>query len=60
VGTDLQILDRGLELMDISYSSGWQLGRTLAIADQAFTAALARLRNHIFDQEMSDAQKQAI
>lgn len=59
-GTDLQILDQELGLMDISYSSAWQLGRTLAIADQAFTAALARLRKQIFDQAMSDAQKQAI
>jgi hypothetical protein len=59
-GTDLQILDQELGLMDISYSSAWQLGRTLAIADQAFTAALARVRKQIFDQAMNDAQKQAL
>ncbi|EXJ83693.1 hypothetical protein A1O1_07317 [Capronia coronata CBS 617.96] len=59
-GTDLQILDQELGLMDISYSSAWQLGRTLAIADQAFTAALSRLRKAILDQAMNDAQKQAL
>ncbi|KAH7246600.1 hypothetical protein BKA59DRAFT_439232 [Fusarium tricinctum] len=43
-GTDLQILDPNLGLMDISYASAWQLGKTLAMADPAFTAALSRLR----------------
>lgn len=43
-GTDLQILDPDLGLMDISYASAWQLGKTLAMADPAFTAALSRLR----------------
>ncbi|KAH7320600.1 hypothetical protein B0I35DRAFT_351271 [Stachybotrys elegans] len=43
-GTDLQILDPNLGMMDISYASAWQLGKTLAMADPAFTAALSRLR----------------
>jgi hypothetical protein len=46
-GTDLQILDPDLSLMDISYASAWQLGKTLAMGDQAFATALARLRNTI-------------
>ncbi len=48
--TDLQILDRQMGIMDISYSLAWQLGKTMAIADQAFTAAVARLRGIIHDQ----------
>lgn len=40
-------MDRQLGTMDITYSAAWQLGRTLAIADQAFTAALVRLRGEI-------------
>ena len=43
-GVDLQILDKQLGIMDITYSSAWQLGRTLALGDQVFTAALNRLR----------------
>ncbi|RPA73816.1 hypothetical protein BJ508DRAFT_45177 [Ascobolus immersus RN42] len=43
-GIDLQIVDRTLGIMDITYSSAWQLGRTLAIADSNFTAALARFK----------------
>ncbi|TPX64270.1 hypothetical protein SpCBS45565_g06023 [Spizellomyces sp. 'palustris'] len=45
--TDLQILDTKLGVMDITYSAAWQLGRTLAIADQAFSAALMRLRSSL-------------
>ncbi|CAI4214894.1 unnamed protein product [Parascedosporium putredinis] len=46
-GTDLQILDPNLSLMDITYSSAWQLGKTLGMGDQAFSASLARLRGAI-------------
>lgn len=45
--TDYQVLDPDLGIMDITYSAAWQLGRTLAIADQFFTAALVRLRGTI-------------
>ncbi|KAL7276583.1 hypothetical protein RUND412_000425 [Rhizina undulata] len=55
-GTDLQILDQAVGLIDITYSSAWQLGKTLALADQAFTAALSRIRTHIHDQTMNDAK----
>jgi len=44
-GTDLQILDLALSLMDLTYASAWQLGKTLAMGDEAFSAALSRLRN---------------
>ncbi|KAL4922828.1 hypothetical protein BDW62DRAFT_196836 [Aspergillus aurantiobrunneus] len=51
-GTDLQILDKQLGIMDISLSAAWQLGRMLAIADQAFVASLGRVRKAIYDKGM--------
>lgn len=42
--TDYQILDKELGVVDISYSSAYQLGKTLAIADRTFCQALMRLR----------------
>lgn len=33
-GTELQVLDQKLGIMDISYSTAWQLGKTMALADQ--------------------------
>ncbi|KAK5656906.1 hypothetical protein OQA88_4457 [Cercophora sp. LCS_1] len=44
MGYDLQIQDDDLSMTDITYHTAWQLGRTLALADQSFTAALSRLR----------------
>ena len=46
-GTHLQILDPRTSLMDLSYSSAWQLGRTLAMDDLAFVTAPSRLRARI-------------
>jgi hypothetical protein len=43
-GQDYQILDRTLGFMDISYSTAWQLGKTMAISDLGFVAALMRVR----------------
>jgi len=48
--TDYQILDRDLGVLDISYSSAWQLGKALALADKSFSAALMRLRELIHTQ----------
>ncbi|KAK0732480.1 hypothetical protein B0T21DRAFT_369067 [Apiosordaria backusii] len=56
-GTDLQILDSVLSLMDISYASAWQLGKTLAMGDQAFTAALSRVRGVIHGDAVDKAKK---
>ncbi|KAG6362797.1 hypothetical protein INS49_007891 [Diaporthe citri] len=56
-GTDLQILDPDLGLMDLSYASAWQLGKTLALADPSFTAALARLRTKIHEDALEAARK---
>ncbi|KAF3936872.1 hypothetical protein ABW19_dt0205715 [Dactylella cylindrospora] len=46
-GVDLQIFDDVLGIMDTTYSLAWQLGKTLALADQGFCTALSRLRTFI-------------
>ena len=43
-GKDYQILDTKLGMLDLSYSSAWQLGKLLAISDSVFSAALLRFR----------------
>ncbi|KAL7903613.1 hypothetical protein HDV64DRAFT_239364 [Trichoderma sp. TUCIM 5745] len=58
-GTDLQILDPNLGLMDISYASAWQLGKTLAMADPAFTAALSRLRTSVHRDALDKSRRAA-
>ncbi|KAH6950291.1 hypothetical protein BKA56DRAFT_713066, partial [Ilyonectria sp. MPI-CAGE-AT-0026] len=57
-GTDLQILDAELSLMDITYASAWQLGKTLAMGDEAFGAALTRLRNAIHSDALGGTKKE--
>ncbi|KAL2214432.1 hypothetical protein CC79DRAFT_1328344 [Sarocladium strictum] len=59
-GTDLQILDPDIGLMDISYASAWQLGKTLAMADPAFTSALSRLRMLVNQQALNTARKTVV
>lgn len=59
-GTDLQIFDTELGVMDITYSSAWQLGKTLALADHPFAAALSRVRTHILDEAMSRSKVKAL
>ncbi|KAK6433131.1 hypothetical protein LTR95_010690 [Oleoguttula sp. CCFEE 5521] len=46
---EYQILDPATGLMDLSYSSAWQLGKALAIADTAFNAALMRFRSLVYN-----------
>lgn len=59
-GTDLQIFDQVAGVMDITYSSAWQLGKTLALADQTFGAALARVRTLVYDRGMNNAKAEAL
>ncbi|MCJ1434527.1 hypothetical protein MMC27_003896 [Xylographa pallens] len=59
-GTDLQILDQQVGIMDITYSAAWQLGRTMAIADQPFVTALANVRKYITDHSRDAAQASAL
>lgn len=44
-GMDLQIFDSQTGMIDISYSVAWELGRTLASTDRAYTAAMMKLRS---------------
>lgn len=55
-GEDLQILDQEIGLMDVTYSVAWQLGKTMAMADQAFTAALGRVRSLVYDEAMDQSK----
>ena len=54
-GIDCQIMDPLVGIMDITYSVAWQLGKTLAVADQLFTTALGRLRTAIYSGAMNSA-----
>lgn len=59
-GTKLQILDPNLNIMDITYSAAWNLGKTLGLAHPEFATALARVRKQIFDMGLNDAQMKVI
>ncbi|KAH6991849.1 hypothetical protein EDB82DRAFT_553720 [Fusarium venenatum] len=56
-GHDLAIFDPKFGLMDTTYSNAWQLGRTLAMADNAFCAALTRLREPVHAFSLDSAKK---
>ncbi|KAF7113948.1 hypothetical protein CNMCM5793_006131 [Aspergillus hiratsukae] len=59
-GIDYQILDPQLGIMDVTYSTAWQLGRSLALADTAFTTALTRYRCAAFTTALSNAKKRLL
>ncbi|QKX64041.1 uncharacterized protein TRUGW13939_11214 [Talaromyces rugulosus] len=59
-GQDLQILDPQVGIMDITYSVAWQVGRMLALGDQAFTTALLRIRSSIYDETMKECKRLAL
>ena len=50
---EFQILDPETGLMDLSYSSAWQLGKALAIADTGFNGALMRFRSLVYNWAVS-------
>ncbi|KAL5371453.1 hypothetical protein DPSP01_014260 [Paraphaeosphaeria sporulosa] len=58
--TDLQVLDKELGIMDISYSLAWQLGKSMAIADMAFCAALTRLRAAVLNSSFKASMKDVL
>ncbi|KAL5598259.1 hypothetical protein FOBRF1_012052 [Fusarium oxysporum] len=60
LGTDLQVLDAATGMFNLSYSAAWNLSRTLAIADRAFTTSLLRLRGKIHSAAVDRAQRQDI
>ncbi|KAI5461248.1 hypothetical protein BGZ63DRAFT_357289 [Mariannaea sp. PMI_226] len=57
-GNDLAIFDPKLKMMDTTYSNAWQLGRTMAMADNAFCAALSRLRKHVHAFSLDAAKRE--
>ncbi|KFA54614.1 hypothetical protein S40293_02194 [Stachybotrys chartarum IBT 40293] len=57
-GSDLAILDSEMGLLDITYSSAWQLGKTLALGDGAFCTALGRLRGAIRAKALNGAKQE--
>ncbi|KAF5966119.1 hypothetical protein FBULB1_11821 [Fusarium bulbicola] len=46
-GSGLQIIDRSTGIIDITYSTAWSLGRSLAIENSSFTTALSALRARV-------------
>jgi hypothetical protein len=52
-----QIIDPVTGIMDLSYSSAWQLGKVLAISDTTFSAALIRFRSAIQRFSESETKK---
>ncbi|RDB20853.1 hypothetical protein Hypma_012073 [Hypsizygus marmoreus] len=59
-GEDLQIIDTALGLIDISYCAAWQLGKSLAIANQAFCAALLRIRGEVHNSSNEQAKQDTL
>ncbi|KAM0272279.1 hypothetical protein ACHAQH_008726 [Verticillium albo-atrum] len=56
-GSDLNILDPVFGMMDLTYSAAWSLGRTLALADRAFTISLTRVRHQILHSATAAARR---
>ncbi|KAF9768840.1 hypothetical protein IL306_013800 [Fusarium sp. DS 682] len=59
-GQNLQILDREVGIMDVSYSIAWQVGRTMALGDPNFCGALSRFRTAIHQGAMKEAKINAV
>ncbi|KAI1140723.1 hypothetical protein F5Y05DRAFT_284128 [Hypoxylon sp. FL0543] len=59
-GTDLQILDAHTQILDVSYSIAWDLGRSLAAKSPRFSVALAELRRNIVLKATSRAENAPI
>ena len=53
---NLMIMDKELSILDISYSTAWQLGRIMGLADRAFTTALSRARRQIADIAINNSK----
>ena len=51
-GSDLAAIDRDSGLIDVTYHMAWTLGRSLAISDRSFSAALMRVRNSIHNEAL--------
>ena len=53
---EYQILDPKTGFMDLSYSSAWQLGKTMAISDTVFSGALMRFRSLVRNSSVQQTQ----
>ena len=53
---DYQILDPETGLIDLSYSSAWQIGKLLAISDTTFSSALMRFRSLVYNSSVHQTQ----
>lgn len=56
-GTDLSFIDSDSGMIDVTYHMAWTLGRSMAMADRSFSAALMRVRGMIHTQALVDAKK---
>ncbi len=59
-GSNLKILDRELGMLDLTYAAAWSLGRTLALADRAYTIALTRVRHQIMKPAVDQVREQMV
>lgn len=55
--TSFQILDQTVGIIDLSYSTAWQLGKSLAIADQSFATALGHIRTAIYGDALKASKE---
>ncbi|KAH7259531.1 uncharacterized protein BKA55DRAFT_562710 [Fusarium redolens] len=55
-GTDLQIIDTSARILDISYNTAWELGRTLAGRDAKFSTAIAYLRRKMCMKAVTESK----
>ena len=56
-GADLSIVDSISGILDTTYSMAWTLGRSMAMSDRSFSAALMRLRGAIHNTSLTLAKK---
>ncbi|TGJ86547.1 hypothetical protein E0Z10_g2233 [Xylaria hypoxylon] len=56
-GESLQIIDSEVGFIDLSYSAAWNLGKSMALADPVFSAALCRIRSEIYAKAMDKTKK---
>ena len=57
-GSDLAILDREVGVLDLTFQLAWELGRTLAMSDRTFSAAVMRVKNFSHSQALTDTKAQ--
>lgn len=57
-GNNLQVLDREAGIMDLTYSTAWQLGRTTALAAPGFSQAVIRIRAGMHQTALTQAKKE--